>query len=59
VISQVPGWHIWQSNGGRWWATRLGNHEPDRGHEYGWAMTVDADTADDLQSELKRQNELR
>jgi hypothetical protein len=59
VIEQVPGWHIWRSDAGRWWATRLVSEGADRGHEARWAMTVDADTADELRAELKLQDELR
>ena len=22
--AEFPGWHIWRSNAGRWWATRTG-----------------------------------
>ena len=22
--AEFPGWHVWRSNAGRWWATRTG-----------------------------------
>jgi hypothetical protein len=46
-----PGWHVWISSQGRWWATRLGRgaqcHRGDRR-----PMTVDADTAAGLRGVL-------
>ena len=46
-----PGWHVWLSSLGRWWAVRQG---PDAG--YGRAdhrpMTLDADDAEGLRGQL-------
>ena len=41
--AEFPGWHIWRSNAGRWWATRTGT--VPRREDLGTArvMTVDAD----------------
>jgi hypothetical protein len=47
------GWHIWRSQAGRWWATRLGRDThwgADSGTDY--AMTIDADTLAELAREL-------
>ena len=40
-----PGWHVWRSDEGRWWATRRGNQPPE-------PQSVDADTAAALREEL-------
>ena len=47
------GWHIWRSQAGRWWATRLGR-DTHWGAECGtgYAMTIDADTLAGLAREL-------
>jgi hypothetical protein len=55
IAQQFPGWHIWRSQAGRWWATRLGNVAWDRHHDPGFAMTVDADTPAELVMVLARQ----
>jgi hypothetical protein len=41
--ADFPGWHIWRSNAGRWWATRTGSvlRRDDLGT--GRVMTLDAD----------------
>jgi hypothetical protein len=38
-----PGWHIWRSQAGRWWAIRAG------------PVTVDADTPEQLAEALASQ----
>jgi hypothetical protein len=56
--AEYPGWHIWHSNAGRWWATRTGlvlNHE-DLGT--GRVMTVDADDEAALREQLGAQASL-
>lgn len=53
--TEFPGWHIWHSNAGRWWATRTGlvlRHD-DMGT--GRVMTVDADDEADLRKQLTAQ----
>lgn len=40
-----PGWQIWRSNGGRWWATRLESRPPQ-------PRSLDADTAAALRAQL-------
>ena len=47
-----PGWHVWLSSLGRWWAVRMGP-----GASYGrgdhWPMTLDADDAEGLRDLLE------
>jgi hypothetical protein len=53
--AEFPGWHIWHSNAGRWWATRTGAvlRREDLGS--GRVMTVDADDDGDLRKQLAKQ----
>jgi hypothetical protein len=53
--AEFPGWHIWRSNAGRWWATRTGTVQ--RREDLGTArvMTVDADDAGALRDQLAAQ----
>ena len=53
--AEYPGWHIWRSNTGRWWATRTGlvARRDDLGT--GRVMTLDADNAQELRSQLTAQ----
>jgi hypothetical protein len=53
-----PSWHVWRSQAGRWWATRLGRVAWDRHHDPDFAMTVDADTLANLRTELTTQSGL-
>jgi hypothetical protein len=49
-VVSFPGWHVWRSSHGRWWATRTGADArwgPD-----GIPMTVDADDAAGLTAQL-------
>ena len=50
--AEFPGWHIWRSSAGRWWATRTGT--VPRREDLGTArvMTVDADDASALRDQL-------
>ncbi len=52
---KYPGWHICMSVARRWWATRKGQIPPSRIRDFGWSMTVDADTSDDLDKQLGQQ----
>ena len=56
IERDFPGWHPWMSGGARWWATRKGGYLTDP--PPGWAMTVDADTADELRETLAKQERL-
>jgi hypothetical protein len=62
VVAEVeagfPGWHVWRSNAGRWWATRTGNvlQRDDIGS--GRVMTMDADDPQALRVQLERQSQL-
>ena len=50
IERDFPGWHVWVSSAGRWWATRVG-----RSAWWGREtppMTVDADDAAGLRDEL-------
>jgi hypothetical protein len=53
--AEFPGWHIWHSNAGRWWATRTGSvlRRDDLGT--GRVMTVDADDEAALRDQLADQ----
>jgi hypothetical protein len=56
VAAAYPGWHIWRSQAGRWWATRLGREAHWGGYNDGdFAMTIDADTLEELARELAYQ----
>jgi len=48
---EVPGWRVWRSSQGRWWATRTG---PDArcSRDDPRPMTVDADSAAGLAAQL-------
>ena len=56
--ADFPGWHIWHSNAGRWWATRTGLvvRRDDLGT--GRVMTLDADDAGALREQLYAQSSL-
>jgi hypothetical protein len=53
--AEFPGWHIWRSNAGRWWATRTGSvlRRDDLGT--GRVMTLDADDEPGLRAQLESQ----
>ena len=53
--AEFPGWHIWRSNAGRWWATRTGSilRRDDLGT--GRVMTLDADDEGSLSNQLATQ----
>jgi len=56
--AEYPGWHIWHSNAGRWWATRTGSvlRRDDLGT--GRVMTIDADDEAALRAQLIAQASL-
>jgi hypothetical protein len=49
LSAAYPAWHIWRSQAGRWWATRLS------GEGTGFAITIDAETVSELAKELAYQ----
>jgi hypothetical protein len=53
--AEFPGWHIWRSNAGRWWATRTGFvlHRESLGT--GRVMTLDDDDDRGLRDQLATQ----
>jgi hypothetical protein len=53
-----PGWHVWRSSAGRWWATRTGTVLRREDLGAGRVMTVDADDLESLRSELANQSKL-
>ncbi len=64
IERDYPAWHIWQSQAGRWWATRLGHARPPASAEVAEAAsagepesapTLDTDTAAELRQALARQ----
>ena len=50
--ADFPGWHIWHSNAGRWWATRTGSVARRDDLGTGRVMTLDADDAAALRKQL-------
>jgi hypothetical protein len=50
--AEFPGWHIWHSNAGRWWATRTGSVSRREDLGTGRVMTVDADDEGSLREQL-------
>lgn len=56
--AEFPGWHIWHSNAGRWWATRTGSVLRREDLGTGRVMTVDADDEADLREQLAAQASL-
>jgi hypothetical protein len=53
--AEFPGWHIWRSNAGRWWATRTGFVLYRENLGTGRVMTVDADDERGLRDQLADQ----
>lgn len=53
--AEFPGWHIWRSNAGRWWATRTGTVLRRENLGTGRVMTLDADDEDSLREQLAAQ----
>jgi hypothetical protein len=53
--AQFPGWHVWPSSAGRWWATRTGTVLDRDDLGAGRVMTIDADDTQTLQAQLSRQ----
>ncbi len=58
VEADFPGWHIWHSNAGRWWATRTGFVPRREELGTGRVMTVDADDEASLRQQLAVQTRL-
>jgi hypothetical protein len=58
VEAEFPGWHIWHSNAGRWWATRTGFVLRREDLGTGRVMTLDADDEPGLRRQLVTQAEL-
>jgi hypothetical protein len=56
--ADFPGWHIWHSNAGRWWATRTGFVLRREDLGTGRVMTVDADDEAGLRQQLAVQTRL-
>jgi hypothetical protein len=53
--AEFPGWHIWRSNAGRWWATRTGSVPRRDDLGTGRVMTLDADDEPHLRGQLESQ----
>jgi hypothetical protein len=56
--AKFPGWHVWPSSAGRWWATRTGPVTGRDSFGVGQVMTVDADDMETLRAQLDRQSRL-
>ena len=50
--ADFPGWHVWRSSAGRWWATRTGAGALQRCSAGDLPMTVDADDEDQMRAVL-------
>jgi len=53
--AEFPGWHIWRSSAGRWWATRTGLVLRRDALGTGRVMTLDADDDASLRAQLTTQ----
>jgi hypothetical protein len=53
--AEFPGWHIWRSSAGRWWATRTGSVPRRDALGTGRVMTLDADDDASLRAQLATQ----
>ena len=53
--AEFPGWHIWRSNAGRWWATRTGSVLRREDLGTGRVMTLDSDDESGLRDQLAGQ----
>ena len=53
--AEFPGWHIWRSSAGRWWATRTGSVLRREDLGTGRVMTLDSDDEGGLRDQLVAQ----
>jgi hypothetical protein len=53
--AEYPGWHIWRSNAGRWWATRTGSVLRREDLGTGRVMTLDSDDEQGIRDQLAAQ----
>ena len=58
ITREFPGWHPWMSDGGRWWATRIGSVLRRADFGTGRVMTVDGDEPGSLRDQLLAQSQL-
>lgn len=56
--AEFPGWHVWRSSAGRWWATRTGTALRREDLGSGRVMTVDGDDEGALRDQLATQASL-
>ena len=58
IRQSFPGWVLWRSDGGRWWATwpTPMTHDQIR---HGCARTIDADSAENLAARLTIEEQLK
>jgi hypothetical protein len=54
IRAAFPGWNVWRSDEGRWWAARRCPLRPSRWPE-GYALTVTADDTGTLRSAINSQ----
>jgi hypothetical protein len=57
IARDYPAWHVWRSQAGRWWATRLGHVRPPGDRAAAYVLTLDADTAGQLRAALAVQDD--
>jgi hypothetical protein len=56
IAQDFPGWRLWQSRGGRWWATRTGTLPASQPE--GFTITVDGGDAGQLRAAISSQERL-
>jgi hypothetical protein len=56
--AEFPGWHVWRSNAGRWWATRTGAVLRRADLSAGRVMTLNADDIESLRNDLLAQTSI-
>lgn len=53
-----PGWHVWRSDAGSWWATRRGRLLSDHEFEAGLVATATGGTWQELRTMLSGQSQI-
>jgi hypothetical protein len=55
INREYPGWHAWLSSASHFYAARKTRRKRPYDADYRWAMTVHADTADELREAIVAQ----
>lgn len=59
VAADYPGWHVWRSDAGRWWATRTGPDAQWSRNAAGLPMTLDAENEFGIRAALAAAEEIQ